>query len=249
LFFVSITNYNLYSWAISSFFTYSLLIFLCNSGDNIKFESYYVKSPLKRIEAISLGNVDAGIENLATASYLIQQHGLTNVKIAAPTPYGNYDLHMAVRKDLPELLGIINKVIEWITPEQHMQIRNKWLSVRYEHGISKFDILKWVLLIVLVAAIIVTAILVWNRKLKKEIVLRLKLIAELENALAEIKTLKGIVPICSNCKKIRDDKGYWNLLESFIEKHSEASFSHGVCPECSDELYGNEKWYKEMRND
>jgi len=141
-------------------------------------------------------------------------------------------------------LGIINKVIKWITPEQHMQIRNKWLSVRYEHGVSKFDILKWVLLIVLVATIIVTVILIWNRKLKKEIVVRLKLIGELEDALAEIKTLKGIVPICSSCKKIRDDKGYWNLLESFIEKHSEASFSHGICPECSDELYGKEHWYK-----
>jgi len=208
--------------------------------DNIKFEPYYVPSPLKRIEAISLGKVDAGIENLATASYLIQQHGLANVKIAAPTPYGNYDLHMAVRKDLPELLGIINKVIEWITPEQHMQIRNKWLSVRYEHGISKFDILKWVFLCIFVAAVIVTVILVWNRKLKKENIVRLKLIGELEDALAEIKTLKGIVPICSSCKKIRDDKGYWNLLESFIEKHSEASFSHGMCPECSDEFYGKE---------
>ncbi|MCP3927646.1 MAG: HAMP domain-containing protein [Bacteroidetes bacterium] len=69
------------------------------------------------------------------------------------------------------------------------------------------------------------------------------LINKLKNALTEIKTLKGIVPICSSCKKIRDDKGYWNLLESYIEKHSEASFSHGMCPECSDELYGDEDWY------
>ncbi|MCP3872277.1 MAG: transporter substrate-binding domain-containing protein [Desulfobacteraceae bacterium] len=217
--------------------------------DKIKFKQYYVESPLKRIEAISFGKVDAGIENLAAASYLIQQHGLTNVKIAAPTPYGAYDLHMAVRKDLPELLGIINKVIEGITPEQHMQIRSKWLSVRYEHGVSKIDILKWVLLIVLIAAIIVTVILLWNRKLKKESLVRLKLIGELEDALAEIKTLKGIVPICSNCKKIRDDKGYWNLLETFIENHSEASFSHGMCPECSDTLYGKENWYKDMKTD
>ena len=109
--------------------------------DNIKFEQYYVESPLNKIEAISLGKADAGIENLAAASYLIQNHGLTNVKIAAPTPYGNYNLHMAVRKDLPELLGILNKVIVLITPEQHLQIRSKWLSVKYEYGISKADIL------------------------------------------------------------------------------------------------------------
>lgn len=65
--------------------------------------------------------------------------------------------------------------------------------------------------------------------------------------LDEIKTLKGIVPICSKCKKIRDDKGYWNHLELYIEKHSDASFSHGLCPQCSDELYGKESWYVEKK--
>lgn len=55
---------------------------------------------------------------------------------------------------------------------------------------------------------------------------------ELETSLAEIKTLSGLLPICSSCKKIRDDKGYWGQLESYITKHSEAQFSHGICPEC-----------------
>lgn len=63
----------------------------------------------------------------------------------------------------------------------------------------------------------------------------------------EIKTLKGIVPICSACKKIRDDKGYWNQLEAYIEEHSAASFSHSVCPECSEKLYGREDWYSELK--
>lgn len=76
---------------------------------------------------------------------------------------------------------------------------------------------------------------------------REKLILDLQKALEEIKTLKGIVPICSHCKKIRDDKGYWNLLETYIEKHSEASFSHGLCPECSDSLYGKQDWYIHMK--
>lgn len=76
---------------------------------------------------------------------------------------------------------------------------------------------------------------------------RQRLVTELKNALDEIKTLKGIVPICATCKKIRDDKGYWNMLESYIEAHSDVSFSHGMCPECSDKLYGGEQWYKEMK--
>ena len=73
------------------------------------------------------------------------------------------------------------------------------------------------------------------------------LITELKAALAEIKTLRGIVPICSKCKKIRDDKGYWNILENFIQEHSEASFSHSICPDCSDKLYGHEEWYRNMK--
>lgn len=76
---------------------------------------------------------------------------------------------------------------------------------------------------------------------------REKLIGKLETALAEIKTLKGIVPICSHCKKIRDDKGYWNILESFIQEHSHAKFSHGLCPDCSDSMYGKELWYQNMK--
>lgn len=69
----------------------------------------------------------------------------------------------------------------------------------------------------------------------------------LQEALAEIKTLSGLLPICSKCKKIRDDKGYWNQIETYIKKHSQAEFSHGICPECSDELYGNKDWYKKMK--
>jgi PAS domain S-box-containing protein len=61
---------------------------------------------------------------------------------------------------------------------------------------------------------------------------REKLLSELQQALAEIKTLRGFLPICSYCKKIRDDKGYWNQLEDYISTHSEALFSHGICPEC-----------------
>lgn len=94
-----------------------------------------------------------------------------------------------------------------------------------------------------------------NEELKKENLRRKneekqkeQKIKELRDAITEIKTLKGLIPICANCKKIRDDKGYWNILESYIQKHSNASFSHGMCPECSDKLYGEEDWYIEMKN-
>ncbi len=66
---------------------------------------------------------------------------------------------------------------------------------------------------------------------------------ELKKAFLEIKQLKGILPICSGCKKIRDDKGYWNRIESYISTHTDAEFSHGLCPECLEKLYGKEDWY------
>jgi PAS domain S-box-containing protein len=66
---------------------------------------------------------------------------------------------------------------------------------------------------------------------------RENLINELQEAIKEIKTLRGILPICASCKKIRDDKGYWNQIEGYIQKHSDAQFSHGICPECTKKLY------------
>jgi PAS domain S-box-containing protein len=66
---------------------------------------------------------------------------------------------------------------------------------------------------------------------------REELIAKLKKALTEVKTLRGFLPICSACKKIRDDKGYWNQIESYVREHSEAEFSHSICPECLHKLY------------
>jgi Na+/melibiose symporter-like transporter len=63
------------------------------------------------------------------------------------------------------------------------------------------------------------------------------LIVELKEALRKIKTLSGFLPICATCKKIRDDKGYWNQIESYIETHSEAEFSHSICPDCAKKFY------------
>lgn len=60
---------------------------------------------------------------------------------------------------------------------------------------------------------------------------------ELQNALTDVKELRGLIPICSACKKIRDDKGYWNQLEIYIEDHSRAEFTHGICPDCTKEMY------------
>lgn len=64
-----------------------------------------------------------------------------------------------------------------------------------------------------------------------------RLILELQKALSEVKTLSGFLPICASCKKIRDDRGYWNQIESYIRTHSDVEFSHSLCPECAQKLY------------
>jgi PAS domain S-box-containing protein len=66
---------------------------------------------------------------------------------------------------------------------------------------------------------------------------REELIAELQEALSQVKTLSGFLPICATCKNIRNDEGYWQQIEDYIRDHSEAEFSHGVCPECAEKLY------------
>jgi len=75
---------------------------------------------------------------------------------------------------------------------------------------------------------------VW-RLLRKEKELQQRI----QEALANIKTLSGLLPICANCKKIRNDKGYWDQIEGYIQKHTEAQFTHGICPECAEKLYSD----------
>lgn len=64
-----------------------------------------------------------------------------------------------------------------------------------------------------------------------------RLNSELEKALLEIKTLQCILPICSSCKKIRDDEGYWNQIEAYLRQHSDINFTHSICPDCAARLY------------
>jgi PAS domain-containing protein len=71
----------------------------------------------------------------------------------------------------------------------------------------------------------------------RDATIREKLVTELQAALADVRRLQGLVPICASCKKIRDDRGYWHNVEDYLQRHSEARFSHGLCDECMSRLY------------
>ena len=83
-----------------------------------------------------------------------------------------------------------------------------------------------------------------NEQLKKEAEEKEALILELQAMIDNVKVLSGLLPICASCKKIRSDQGYWENLEIYIETHTEAVFSHGICPGCAEKLYGHQKWFK-----
>ncbi len=76
---------------------------------------------------------------------------------------------------------------------------------------------------------------------------REELIEKLNTTLETVDTLSGMIPICSSCKNIRDDKGFWNKIEEYIQSHSTALFTHSICPDCAEKLYGEEDWYKEFK--
>ena len=218
----------------------------------VDFVPLMVDTPLMALKEVSHGNADVTVENLAAGSYLIEKAGLANLKVAAPTSYDNYTLSIGIRSDWPELVSIFNKALAAIPPEKHDEIRQRWIAVRYEHGIRMIDVIKWVVGVSVVSFIALTIFYRWNRKLRFQIEERLKverekekLIVDLTSALEEIKALRGIMPICTECKNIRDDSGYWTKIEDYISNHSEADFSHSICPDCAVKLYGKEDWFNE----
>ena len=117
-----------------------------------------------------------------------------------------------------------------MTIMKHLHLNQKWL-------VSLFGIGFLVLGLTYLLKILLPSVGKLMDKLNLKEKEQKKTIIELSEALAEIKTLHGILPICSFCKKIRDDKGAWDIMETYISEHTEAKFSHGVCPDCEKEHY------------
>ena len=130
---------------------------------------YLADNVTDALEKLSHGKVYAYIGNIATVSHVIKKEGFTNIKISGETPY-KYELSMAVRKDWPEFVPILQKALDSITEDERDQIYRNWIKLRYEHGFD-YDLL-WKILagVFLVLAVI----LVWNRRLSSEITKRVE---------------------------------------------------------------------------
>ena len=168
---------------------------------------------------------------MATSSYLISKNGLTNLKIAAPTDYGYYNLYIAVRNDWPELISIINKGLAAITPQQSSDIRNNWLSIKYEYGLSYMDILQLILLVIAIAGIIVFIIIRSNRLLQKEIIVRKKTETELKEAFENINTLKGCCRFVPVAKKYAMTRVTGSKLKDILKSIPMYSFLMACVPD------------------
>ena len=138
---------------------------------------FYLANNLEQaLKALSKGEVDAYVGNLASITYTTQKLGLTNLKVATTTPY-KFELAIAVRKDWPQLVNILNKSLESLPDSERTKIYNHWIAVRFERGIDLTPIFQLVGAIVLVVGVILIIIIRWNRALSKEVTDR-KLVEE-----------------------------------------------------------------------
>ncbi len=146
------------------------------------------------------------------------------------------------QSSLLELLCIIVLAILGVAISYYYDFIEKmyiWSVLHKSHFIDELV----VLLIVLTFGLAIFSFRRWREQIRKHSELKRlmlekeRMIVELHEATEKIKILKGFLPICSHCKKIRNDEGYWQQLEKYISEHSEAQFSHGICPTCAEKYY------------
>ncbi|MCK5418314.1 MAG: transporter substrate-binding domain-containing protein, partial [Desulfobacterales bacterium] len=151
---------------------------------------FYLANNLEQaLKALSKGQIDAYVGNLASITYTTQKLRLTNLKVATTAPY-KFELAFAVRKDWPQLVNILNKSLEALPNSERAKISNRWISVRFEKGIDWAPIFQIVGAIVLVGGGILIIIIRWNRALSKEVTDRKRV----EEALRESRaTARGLL--------------------------------------------------------
>ena len=128
------------------------------------------------LQAVSDGRADAYVGNLAVASYLVEKHGLVNLGVVAPSGYGDEDFAMGVRRDWPELVALLDRALATMPQENHQEIRQRWLAVRYDFGLSVGDIVLWVVIVSAVALLFIVQlrrmVKARTRELAREVELR-----------------------------------------------------------------------------
>jgi ABC-type amino acid transport substrate-binding protein len=191
--------------------------------------------------------VDEGKSDFAIAPYSLGMQAIKDFKYRNIRIVGNPVLPslycIAVRKGNNELLEAFNSGIDALKGDGKIQTIDKKWFIQRPQEISAERITKIVAAVLFPVLAVLAALLLWSWSLRRQVRIKTANLQavneELTTALSEVRQLSGLLPICASCKKIRDDKGYWNHIETYISKHSEAQFSHGICPECCKKLYPN----------
>ena len=179
---------------------------------------HYYDTLKETILAVSRGGDDAFVGNLAVCTYWIRKLNITNLRVAAPVSLERQLLYMAVRKDWMPLVGIINKGIRSISPEDAEVIRNRWLAAGYSVGVSRRTIYQRLALILFVSLFVISFFWFWNTRLKREIVRR----REAESALLDIQG-KLVQKVAERTRKLKENKDY---LQAIFNAPNEAIFIH-----------------------
>ena len=144
------------------------------------------------LQLLDDGQIDAFVDNLAAITHELDRANLDNLKIASPTPY-KYDLSMAVRKDLPELIPVLEKALETIPDRERTRIINSWIAIQVKYGFDMKAILVWAVPIGLFAILVIVAVVLVNRRMSNEILERKQAEQELSKALSEQKVVLGAI--------------------------------------------------------
>ncbi len=153
--------------------------------ENTTIKPVYFPTLQETLLAVSNKKVDAMVGNLSSAIYWIRRENLTNLKVAGPVAYSSEHLHFAVRKDMPELVGIVEKGLASISALKEKQIRDKWISVEYAPVLNPKKILQYLLQGLGVVAAILIGFFVWNYRLKNEIAKQTANLEQTNNLLIE----------------------------------------------------------------
>jgi len=199
---------------------------------------------------LAMGEGDAAVVTQLGGNALLREHGFTNLQ-SKVLPLQDLDYCFAVLKDRSDLadMGLIDRLDRGMArlhaSGEFDQIYRKWLGTPRQGRLP--HVLRAVAWVAVPLLALLGLVLLWNTTLRRQVAARTRELriqqehleelvqartADLQRALEDVKMLSGLLPICASCKKVRDDQGFWTQVEQYIEGHSEAHFTHGLCPEC-----------------
>lgn len=212
--------------------------------------------------ALLSGNADALIFPAPVLRKLAMDAGIADRIQVVGAPLTEVRRGISVGKDSTALLRRIDAAVaQLLQSEAYREIYTRWYGAPAPYWSTRR--VAWTMAALLAGAVLLMGLwryqstLRLNRELREQIQRRElaerqlrqwyetleekveERTRDLQGALSQVKTLRGLLPICAHCKKIRDDQGYWSRIETYIGKHSEAEFSHGICPECRRKYYSD----------